>query len=343
MILPSGSLLKGMQKDGELFPYVERGRLQRVAIICHRHADPDSYLSAYALSALFKELSSSIKVDIITPEGMSALTESLKENFPHETLEESDYDYDLYVAVDVGHTELLKNWLLKVANSPSLKILIDHHPTQEDSIYNKMVVDTNTSSTAEIVLSLFSQLALPVNEKVAQALLVAILFDSQHLAIAGEKTLRASLNLIDNGANIEVARSLLRLPPDYSEIIAKLKGVRRSKLYKISDWMIAITKVGSFQAHVARALVSLGADVAIVAGDFDDETRVSLRSNQRFYDATKIHLGTRIAEIIPKNKGYGGGHATAASFTCSLGEDEAVKSCLMLLSELLNEEPNEIN
>jgi nanoRNase/pAp phosphatase (c-di-AMP/oligoRNAs hydrolase) len=330
-----------MHGEERTFPFVEPSKLARVAIVCHRHADPDAYLSAFALSDLIREISSA-SVDIITPQGMSALTKQLQETFRHPTLEESDRDYDLFVAVDIGHTELLKDWLGKIAQSGATKILIDHHPKQKDPIYDEMLVDTNASSTAEVVFRLYKELNVKLRAKSSQALLVGILFDSQHLGISGENTLRACVELFDAGANIEEARRLLRSPPDYGEVIAKLKGAKRLRVFRLNDWVLALSKVGSFQSHVARALVQLGADVAVVAGDFEEETRASLRANQRFYDKTRIHLGTQVAEVLSRDKGYGGGHSTAASFTSSGGEDMVLKQALSLISKLLNAEPAEV-
>jgi len=104
-----------------------------------------------------------------------------------------------------------------------------------------------------------------------------------------------------------------------------------------------MSMIGSFQAHVARSLIYLGADVAVVGGESEGETRVSLRSTQRFSDATKVQLGTQVAEEVVKSLGgHGGGHATAASFSTDAGEDEAVVVCLRRLAELLGAEPREV-
>jgi nanoRNase/pAp phosphatase (c-di-AMP/oligoRNAs hydrolase) len=70
--------------------------------------------------------------------------------------------------------------------------------------------------------------------------------------------------------------------------------------------------------------------------------RGSLRANYRFNAETKIHLGTDVAEALSRGKGYGGGHPTAASFTCSGGEEEVIKEFLSLIGKLLNEAPTEI-
>jgi nanoRNase/pAp phosphatase (c-di-AMP/oligoRNAs hydrolase) len=324
------------------FPFVEAETLRRVAIVCHRNADADSYLSAYALAALFASVSPQATVDIITPDGMGIVAQRLRETFTSETLEESDRDYDLFVAVDIGHTALLKGWLEKIKASRAFKVLVDHHPVQKDSIYDSQVVDPGATSASEVVYCIFRERGITPQKVVAQALLVGIMSDSQHLAIAGEATLRAVVALLENGADLLEARRILRSPPDYGEVIARLKGAKRSRIFKVGDWVVVTSHIGSFQAQVARGLVSLGADVAVVAGDVEDETRVSLRAGQRFRDATNLHLGVQLAETLAGAEGYGGGHPTAASFTCSLGEEVALDKSVALIAELLGQKAVEV-
>jgi bifunctional oligoribonuclease and PAP phosphatase NrnA len=327
------------------FPFLPPEGIRRVGVVCHRHADPDAYMSAYAISCLMAKLAPSASVDIILPDGMSLLTRRLAESFKHESLVEADQesgDYDLLVAVDIGHTELLKGWHSKLQGSKGVRVLIDHHPIQDGSLYDQAIVDTTASSASEIVATIFRDLAVEIDSKAAQALLLGIMFDSQHLLIAKERTLREVVRLFDRGASIEQARLSLRSPPDYGEVIAKLKSAKRAKLYKVGGWVVVTSTVGSFQSHVARAFVSMGADVAIVSGATGGETRGSLRANQRFWEATKVHLGTDVAASITKDAGYGGGHPTAASFTCSLPEDEAAERALALVSSLLKDKPAEI-
>jgi bifunctional oligoribonuclease and PAP phosphatase NrnA len=327
------------------FPFMAPGAIKRVGVICHRHADPDAYMSAYALSRLIAKVAPSARVDVILPDGMSLLTRRLAETFQQDNLVEGPGeggDYDLLVGVDIGHTELLKDWFVKLKESPAVKVLIDHHPIQEGSPYDHMVVDTAASSASEIVARLFRDLGVEMEAQSAQALLLGIMFDSQHLLIAKESTLREVVRLLDRGARIDDARLLLRSPPDYGEVIAKLKSARRLKLYRVAGWVVVTTTVGSFQSNVARSLVSMGADVAIVTGETGGETRGSLRANQRFWEATKVHLGTEVAASIAKEAGSGGGHPTAASFTCSLPEDKAAESALALVAALLKEKPAEI-
>ena len=305
------------------------------------HADPDTYLSAYALRYLVGRLAPEASADIILPDGMSVLTQRLAKSFPSGPPGDSP-DYDFIIAVDIGHTELLKDWDERLRGSAARKILVDHHPLQENVPYDQLVVDTAASSAAEVVCSVYRELSVEPDADAAQALLTGILFDSQNLSIAGIGALRDVIDLLGRGADLDKARASLRSPPDYGESIAKLKAAKRSKIYRASGWIIATSTVGSFQASVARGFVSLGADVALVVGEFERETRGSLRASHRFHAETGLHLGTDVAQIISKGSGYGGGHPTAASMTIAATEQEVIDAFLALMGGLLKEKPVEI-
>jgi nanoRNase/pAp phosphatase (c-di-AMP/oligoRNAs hydrolase) len=332
-----------LTQDRKKFPFVDAASLKRAAVVCHRNADADAYLSAYALSALLRALAPGCQVDIATPGGMTTLTTKLSGKFPHRTVQESSDDYDLFVAVDVGDTELLQGWKEKMEGSGAVKVLVDHHPLRDRELYDHALVDEEATSAAEVVAGLFRELGVEPGADTAQALLEAVLFDSSHLAIAGASGLRAVVGLLDAGADLAQARRELRSEPDYGEVLAKLKGAQRLKVYRVGDWVAATSTVGSFQAHVARSLVYLGADLAVVGGETEGETRVSLRSTQRFGDRTKVQLGTQVAEPVSRRLGgHGGGHATAASFSTGAGEEEAVKAALGAVAEILGAEPKEL-
>lgn len=328
--------------DG-IFPFAAVSSLKRAAVVCHRNADADAYLSAYGVMKLLKALAPDCSVDVATPGGMTVLTARLAEAFRASVVEESEGDYDLYVAVDVGDAELLQGWLDKMAQGRGVKVLIDHHPRRQTAVYDFEIVDEGATSAAEVVWRLFNELDVKADRETAQALLEGILFDSSHLAIAGEGALRAAVGLIDAGANLEEARRALRSEPDYGEVIAKLKGSQRLKIYKLGTWVVVTSRLGSFQAHMARSAISLGADVAVIGGETEGETRVSLRANQRFRDLTGVELGKQVAETLGAELGgHGGGHGTAASFSCQESEERAIEAGLNKLAELLKSRPEEV-
>jgi nanoRNase/pAp phosphatase (c-di-AMP/oligoRNAs hydrolase) len=321
------------------FPFIEKERLGRAAVICHRNADADAYLSAFAISSLLRSIAPGCKVDLVTPGGLTTLTQKISKKFTHPTAPEgSEADYDLYVAVDVGDEELLNEWKERLAKASGVRVLVDHHPVRGGGPYDRTIVDESATSAAEVVCSIFRAKGVEPDSQTAQALLEAIMFDSSHLAIVSPGGLRAAVGLLDRGADLAAARKDLRSEPDYGEVLAKLKGAQRIQIYKAGKWVVATSLVGSFQAHVARSLIYLGADLALVAGESEGETRVSLRSTQRFLDATGIKLGTQVAEEMAKKLGgHGGGHSTAASYSTMVGEEEALSGTLKKAEELLGE------
>jgi nanoRNase/pAp phosphatase (c-di-AMP/oligoRNAs hydrolase) len=327
-----------LTRPRERFPFIETEGIRRVAVVCHRNADVDAYLSAYALSALMNQLSPKAEIDIITPGKTTLLAKRLARIFPHRVVDENGGGeaYELFVAVDVGHTELLGSWLGKMRASGAFKVLVDHHPIQRTSLYDRAIVDVKATSAAEVVYAIYESLRAPMKGRVAQALLAAVLFDSQHLAIAGQSALKAVVGLIEDGASLEKARKMLRGEPDYGEVVARLKGAQRLEIIRIGPWVMARSRVGSFHAAVARGLLNLGADIAIATGSAEGDTRCSLRSSARFFDATKIHLGTKVAAVVGREGGgYGGGHSTAASLTSNLTAEEVEERCTSELSRLL--------
>jgi nanoRNase/pAp phosphatase (c-di-AMP/oligoRNAs hydrolase) len=330
--------LSGTDDRGGRFPFVEPGALKKAVVVCHRNADADSYLSAFALSKLLGAIAPGCVVEIACPEGMTTLTEKLSKSFPHRLAEEPK-EYDLYVAVDVGDKELLKEWLPRLEQAKAPRVLVDHHPARGDGPYDHLIVNDAATSAAEVAYGLFEGLGIAPDAETSQALLLGLMFDSSHLAIAGENGLRTAVKLMDAGADVDEARRLLRSEPDYGEVMAKLKGAQRLKIYRLGKWLIGVSKVGSFQAHVARSMLSLGADVSVVGGTTDGETRVSMRSSFRFHDSTKIQLGTDVADAVALQQGgHGGGHATAASFSSNGSEDEAIDAALKRIGGLLGAE-----
>jgi alanyl-tRNA synthetase len=105
----------------------------------------------------------------------------------------------------------------------------------------------------------------------------------------------------------------LSMIPDVSERIAVLKGAQRIEFEKVGGYLVATTVVGAFEAATARALLRIGADVAIVAAHKDKEVRISMRSKRYFYEETKLNLGVDIAHELGKIiDGSGSGHPNAA-------------------------------
>jgi nanoRNase/pAp phosphatase (c-di-AMP/oligoRNAs hydrolase) len=126
------------------------------------------------------------------------------------------------------------------------------------------------------------------------------------------------------------------MPIESSERIARLKAAKRRKLVRVNGWLVAFSHVSAYQASSARAMVSLGAHVAVVAGSRGEKVQISLRASPDFYKKTGVHLGKDIARPLGEYlNGMGGGHSLSAGVN-GVGDVEAAsKRCLRLLKERL--------
>ncbi|MEM2419422.1 MAG: DHH family phosphoesterase [Candidatus Bathyarchaeia archaeon] len=313
---------------------------KHVVLLCHHNADPDAICSAYALSSLIKWCKPETTVEICAAQGISRLSKHILKMLPITVETEPNIERaDVIVLVDTNTIQQLDNLAEKVKTSKAPIIVVDHHAAhpETDKVAKLCITDENASSTCEIVYNFYKQAGVKVGENEAKALFLGIAFDTRHFVLASSSTLKIIAELIDSGVNAQEALAMLSLPMDFSERVARLKACRRAKLFRIGEWIIAISHVSAYQASAARAIIDLGAHVAVVGGQRNDSLEISLRCTNEFHEKTGIHLGRDIAKPLGEYlQGMGGGHATAAGVN-GYGELEAgLKKCWKLLKERLN-------
>lgn len=308
-----------------------------VVLLCHHNADPDAICSAYALKSLLAQLRPGLSIEIGAAHGISRLSKHLLESIPVEVKESPSVESaDATVLLDTNTIQQLDTLAETVKRGKAPIIVIDHHAAHPDTLQlaRLCITSEEISSTCEIIFSFYKQANVKIGEKEAQALFLGIAFDTRHFVLANSSTLKNIAELIDSGVNAQETLPLLSLPMDFSERVARLKASRRVKLFKIGNWIIALSHVSAYQASAARALVELGADVAAVAGKKNEAIEVSLRATREFNGQTGVHLGKDIAKPLGEYvHGMGGGHSTAAGAN-GVGEVESsLKRCLLLLKE----------
>ena len=215
-------------------------------------------------------------------------------------------------------------------------IVIDHHAAHPDTLLmaKLCITDEEGSSTCEIIYKFYKETNIKLSENEAKALFLGIAFDTRHFVLANSSTLKTIAELVDLGVDAQQTLPLLSLPMDFSERIARLKACKRAKLFKINEWVIALSHVSAYQASAARALIELGADVTAVAGQEAKNIEISLRATTEFSRKTGIHLGKDIAKPIGEYMhGMGGGHSTAAGANGAGDVEPVLKRCLLLLKE----------
>lgn len=311
----------------------------KILIFTHQNADPDAICSAYAMQYLLKKFQKKVRIDIVTLEGVNKISKKVVELIPIKTtnipvLKEVDF----IIIIDTNNLQLLGKWgeVLKGTKIPI--VIIDHHVTHPKMkrVASYSICDDNASSTCEIVFEIFNKMRIKYDKKVARALLIGIVCDTRHFILASSKTLVNVSELIKNGAKIEEAMRILQTPMSQSEIIARLKAIQRLDFKKIGDWLIANTKIGSYQASTARIVTYVGAHVAIVGGTRKQDVKISLRSTKDFFENTGIHLGRDIAIPIGELlEGVGGGHAMAAGINGTGEVDDVIKKCMDRLKSMI--------
>jgi phosphoesterase RecJ-like protein len=310
-----------------------------VILLCHHNADPDAVCSAYAFARLLKNVDPNIEIEIGAAQGISRLTKHLLQYLPIEVKTTPNVDRaDAIVLLDTNTIQQLENLAEKVKNSKAPMIVIDHHASHPDTEHLAKISVTNeeSSSTCEIVYDFYKQMNIKPGENEAKALFLGISFDTRHFVLASSTTLKNIAELIDAGVNAQETLAMLSLPMEFSERVARLKASRRTRLFKVGDWIIALTHVSAYEASAARALVELGAHVAAVAGSKNQRIEISLRSSLDFNKKTGVHLGRDIAKPLGEYlHGMGGGHATAAGVNGEGDVELGLKRCIALLKEKL--------
>jgi phosphoesterase RecJ-like protein len=324
----------------EITKLLDERNARLAVLLCHINADPDAVCSAFAFSRLIQRLRPSLKVEVAAAQGPSRLSKFLLNSIPAElTAEPQIESAEAIVLLDTNTIQQLGDWSERIKASKAALIVIDHHASHPETerLATLTVADENASSTCELVYSLFKEAQVKPTVDEARALFLGIAFDTRHFVLASSNTFKTVADLVDIGLKPEETLSLLSLPMDLSERIARLKASKRIKLSKLNHWLIAFSHVSAYQASAARALITLGADVAVVAGQRNEKIQISMRATRVFFEKTGVHLGKDIAKPLGEYLGgMGGGHAVAAGVN-GVGDVEAsLKRCLRLLKAKLS-------
>jgi phosphoesterase RecJ-like protein len=323
----------------EIISLIDKLEAKLAVLLCHHNADPDAACAAFAFSQLLERLRPTLTTEIGAAQGPSRLTKHVLQSLPVKLVEQPRIDEaDVIVLLDTNTIQQLDEWSERVQASNSPIVVIDHHARhpETEQLATLSIADEDASSTCEIVHRLFKETKVELTKTEAMALFLGIAFDTRHFILANSATLKTVADLIDAGVNAKETLPLLALPIELSERIARLKASRRVKLMKMDNWLVALSHVSAYQASAARALVALGAHVAIVAGQRENKVQLSLRAAPEFYEKTAVHLGRDIAKPLGEYlHGMGGGHAVSAGAN-GVGEEEAtLKRCAKLLKDRL--------
>ncbi|MHA2378129.1 MAG: DHH family phosphoesterase [Candidatus Thorarchaeota archaeon] len=305
-------------------------------IIGHQNADPDAVCSMLAVRSLYMKISPKGEPTLVCADVSKLSNQVLSLLEPTNEIHDfSEKSHDLIILLDTNSRLQLGSQVSTLLKEPSQTLVIDHHEENPDigAIAEHTIIDTDVSSTCEIVFRLFQDLNLELDTATANLLLTGMLFDTRRFFYANKDSLAVALKLIELGADYQSCVNSLIIRPDRSERIARIKAAGRLELHIIGEWIVVTSKVKTFEASACRGLVELGADAAIVGGvTAKGEVRISSRSTREFSTGTGVNLGTDVMEPLGELVGgEGGGHANAAGANGTKNRDGALDRSVELI------------
>ncbi|MEM0274995.1 MAG: DHH family phosphoesterase [Nitrososphaerota archaeon] len=298
--------------------------LGQVVILTHVGGDPDSIASAYVLRELLLKKLKVKLVDVVVPEEPTAHIKPILTYLSLNVLEDVPKDAEAYFVVDAGSPEQLGRHIDILSILDRFVIVLDHHSGTVNKYPKHVKVFSNElyQSVSEIMYDLVEYIGYSIGLREAEALFIGIYYDTARLMIADEESTRKLCKLISIGINPSSILSSLEHGLDISERIARLKAAMR---------------ISAFQSSVARALISLGAHIAIAVGGREEGIlSASIRAVNDLCEKTGLNVGVDLAEkVAGKFNGYGGGHACAAHFTCKASIEDVLNTVLEILSTKL--------
>lgn len=290
-------------------------------LLCHHNADPDSLGSAIAFSRYLTSMG--LKNRIGVAQSISSYAKRLLQFA--EVEKNPKVEEDVIIIFDTSSLEQLDP-----INLPEGKIVIviDHHVEKENPIKADIkIVDSSRTSTAEIVWDLFKYLGF-CDEMSVRAILAGIITDTANFRYANVKTFKTVSEIlkmfeIQMGEIYNLVVPVTDENIDQAKRMAILKACQRMEIKKVKNYIIAISKVSSYESLACKTFLQLGADVAIV-GSEKNGVRISSRAKEHLIKKG-LHLGKIMEKVGPIIDGSGGGHSGAAGANGKKNLDEAVK------------------
>ncbi|UCC92278.1 MAG: DHH family phosphoesterase, partial [Thermoplasmata archaeon] len=276
-------------------------------VLSHRNADIDAMGCSVAVAAMFPNVTIGAVESV--SRGANNLLENYGERFPvlvdpHVDDERSPYDRILFV--DTATPSQVDPYDRYLSSS----IVVDHHALNPAlaEVNPRYHCEPDSPSCAQIVHRLAVDAGAQVDADSARALVAVILADTERFRIAPNLAVQDALTILHEGGLElpDVIQSIEKPTYDRSHAIAMLKSAKRSEHFEIGRFLFARSRVGAFEASAARHLVSMGADVAVVASENGDTTALTARAGRRAVDAG-FHLGQFFQELAVRIGGDGGG------------------------------------
>ncbi|MGN1154046.1 MAG: bifunctional oligoribonuclease/PAP phosphatase NrnA [Candidatus Gastranaerophilaceae bacterium] len=242
--------------------------------------------------------------------------------------------YDLVITLDVAALDRLSAAQI-LFDKAKYTINIDHHKTNNE-FGNINIVSAQSSSTGELLLSIFNELEWKISLETAIGLYTAILTDTGGFKYenTSENVFHAAAQLVKIGINPN--KIYKNCYESKSKNFVMFQNYCINKAVFENNDSIAYTTVykrdferfngeEDFTEGLVESLRAIETtDIAFIAKEIDSKT-------------TKISMRSKQADVAKICSAFGGGgHTFAAGCTIKTGVDSAVKRVLNIIKETIN-------
>ncbi len=300
---------------------------QKILILTHINPDGDALGSASGFKFLMEEAGK--EAVVLLEKELPEMFKIFGDNFQ---FGDTDFDYDLVVALDTGDIDRLGG-LKKYFKGETLNI--DHH--KSNTLFADVnFVDPSSSATGEIVIRLAEFMGIVPDKKMASALYGAILTDTGGFMFSNttEETHIMAGKLISLGASFYNLNKKLMLEKDYKRQLLSAKCIMNMEFFENGEISVVTVsneyaKDNDIKEEDLNGLAQIprtvsGVEVGVLISEVNKGTvKVSLRSDERV-DVSKI-----------AEKFGGGGHIRASGIRMENLTIDEVKE--KILKEITNE------
>ena len=279
----------------------------RPLFVTHRQADRDALGAAIGLRDLLG------RGAVCAPAGIETRAKPLLGATGTTTVSPDESEaFETLVVVDAPSSERIE------PIAPRDLLLVDHHRRGDlAGAAEATLVDTDASSTAELVCRLAAAAGWRHTPTSALALVTGLLDDSGFLRAGTHETVATAGRLLtalgDRAAQLP---ELLDVQPAAGVANARALGMLRATGYRAGDVTVGVTRIGGHEAAAASVLCDNGVSLAVALNEQDERVRVTVRASDKF--AQRISVGeTLLPALTTEFGGEGGGHDGAGTATVS--------------------------
>ena len=334
--------MKGLSKT----KIIQACKSKRVLLLCHEHADLDSFCSAAMFQRFLNKnkIQSTIAIPSHINEQAKNVSEELKINYiSNPNLNE----FDIVLIFDLNSFEqlgVLKESFIECMSKKSIEVIVfDHHVSNKTCIVygGNCVIDETMFSTTQLIYNFLDTSKNNSKSKDFDQVMyflncIGLVEDTGHFIVSSPKAfMDFSISLKKSNKSYANVLAFTKDEFDNGERIALLKAAQRSEITQIKDVILITSVVSFYQSFVATKLLNFGAHIALVSGiEKSGLCVLSARADSIFKEKNNFNLVNDL--LLPLKERLGGeigGHSGAAQWKGKSTSEEVLSVATEILKK----------